>query len=178
MQPVPFFCPQCTDPHFGIPAIVLGRPDAIAELSRKPGLHAIDEGTEICRIKHPGPRQSFIRAIFTVPVHDSAADLEYGAWIRLPEPEFLRYRAHSDRHRNAVAEFEGTLANEIPGFPGSLGLPMILRTRERGYRPVLLPAWDAPESPLALAMAEGLSDREGQEILDTWALAGPDREAA
>lgn len=176
MQPVPFFCAHCTDPHYGFPAMALRWPDAAVELSLKPGRHIIDDSGEICRIKHPGPRRSFVRCVFTIPVPESRQSLEYGVWLLLPEADFTRYRTVCDRA--ASSEFEGTLANDLPGFPGSLNLPMLLRTRGRFERPVLYPPRDAPDSPLVRAMTEGISDAEGQALLDNWSLAGPDREAA
>lgn len=108
------------------------------------------------------PAMCFCRAVLRVPVRDPEpgdnSTFGFGPWVRLSEADFL---AERDRP-GGLAPFEGELATELPGYPGSMGLRVSVTPGAEGERPLL---WCLEErSELARDQREGITTARAMEI--------------
>lgn len=169
MKPVYFYCPDCDRQHSGLPAISTKYPDIIAEKLSGVSTDRLRIGNDTCRIMYPAPRRSFVRANLDIPIIDADKPLQYGLWVELPEDSFDQYL----RCEKSIIPLilDGHLANAVPDFPGTLGIPVQVVTRAFPLRPMLQPV--AADNDLWRAFEYGIEDWEAQLRLDISILATP-----
>jgi hypothetical protein len=69
-------------------------------------------------------RRHFLRAVMPVPIRGERQPCYWGVWVELDEPVLRRVEElWDDQEQQAEPPLAARLANEIPEYPGSLGLP-------------------------------------------------------
>jgi hypothetical protein len=157
-----FLCSRCGQPHPG-PAFHhdFPAPDAWTQLSdRRRELRGYLED-ELCVVDD----QHFIKGNLWITVKDADQDLDWTVWAAISAAGFERSVELWDQAgRESEPAYAGTLANEIPLFPGSLGLPLQVNTLSVGERPwlQLLPG----DHALVEEQLGGISIARVQEIAE------------
>jgi hypothetical protein len=120
------------DPSFRRPEAFVRLDAAVRELHAK----ATDD---LCSIHLPdADSQWFVRGVLPVEVVDRSEDLWWGVWAEVSEPVFRRIlEVWSDPAQDQEPPFDGKLANVIPSYPDTLGLPLIVQLTGARSRPRL-----------------------------------------
>lgn len=158
MKPVTFYCATCTGPHFGFPAITRGYPDIVFTKITEGTSDRMQINDDVCRILYPKPKRNFVRANLDIPIIGEAELLQYGLWVELTEHSFALYQRYETM--NVPIILDGWLANEVPDFPGTRGIPVKIETRSFPLRPLLIPVVN--DNDLWRAFDSGMEDWEAQ----------------
>jgi hypothetical protein len=121
------FCPRCgakhdlehTEPSFR-------RPDAFLEVPPAERRFRTLEGNDHCAVRDAADtqRRYFLRVLLPVPVRGRAEPCNWGIWAEVSPEDYLRVgELWSDPKQSAEPPFPGRLANAIPGYPPTVGLP-------------------------------------------------------
>ena len=115
------------------------RPEAYVLLSADSQAHHAKADDDLCRITLPGkPARFFVRGVLPVTVRDRPDDIWWGLWAEVPEPAFRRIlELWSAPDQASEPAIEAALANVIPSYPDTLGLPLIVRLTGPTSRPEL-----------------------------------------
>ena len=157
-----FLCSQCGKPHPG-PAFDYDfpAPDAWAQLTERcRELRGYLE-EELC----VGDDQHFIKGNLWITVTDADQDFNWTVWAAISAADFERsIELWDEAGRESEPAYQGALANEIPLFPGSLGLPVHVNTLSVGERPwiQLLPG----DHPLIEEQLAGITRTRVQQIAE------------
>ena len=160
-----FVCSRCGAEHPGPPlaysSTAPGRwfelSDDERELSRLDG--------ELCVIDTEAGKEFYVRANVEIAVTDRDDPLVFSAWVRLDAAAMaLMIERWEHQDRSADAAYIGTLANDLPGYPPTIGLSTEIHTGPAGERPRAVPLPDA--HPLAYDQWEGIDPARVQEIAE------------
>lgn len=114
----------------------------------------------------------FIRCFLKLPFNEQPGYYGWGVWVEVAETDFYRYVELYDEDGSAEPPVPGTVANAIPGYPSTLGLPVAVQFQASTSRPSVAVA--ANSHPIATEQSEGIANRRYHEILvATGALGGP-----
>ncbi|MGE0698878.1 MAG: DUF2199 domain-containing protein [Hyphomicrobiaceae bacterium] len=116
-------CPGCSSKHAGFPALAYGLPDAIFALTPEERADRADVSTDLCVMD--GAR-FFIRCVLSLPVHGYEQSFDFGPWVEVEAADFARYAVHFVAPPGSVRTLPGALANDLPLFVGTDGLPCVL----------------------------------------------------
>jgi hypothetical protein len=108
----------------------------------------------------------FVRANLEVPVNDgNAGPLVFSSWVQVA-PEVLRtlLERWDEPDRASDPAFPGALANDLPGYPGTIGLEVELHTAEPGTRARAVPV--PSDHPLAVDHWEGSNSLAVQSLAE------------
>ena len=155
-----FRCAVCGKIHAGPPRdIGYSLPDAVWQIpSAERPLHACYTD-DFCQL---GGRY-FIRGILYVPITGEPGRFGWGAWAEVEMPTFRWYWETFDEDGSNAPAHSGTLANELPVYPGSAGSRVKIRFRTPTDRPLLhLAAED--QSLLAREQRSGIDDMRLKDI--------------
>lgn len=160
-----FDCSRCGETHPGPPlAYSSVAPGAWYELTDAQRAISTLDG-ELCFIEG---RRFFVRANIEIPVNDASTELVYAAWVELDSESIRRLVDRWDlAERAADPGYAGTLANDLAGYPQTIGLAAEVQTREPGTRaravlspgehPLCIDAWEGITMPRVLEVAEMLA---------------------
>jgi len=129
-------CPRCGAQHELLDP-TFARPDPFVRLGparQKAFAQATDD---LCRIALPDeePRW-FVRCTLPVAVGGQPGGLHWGVWAEVDAAVFARIRELWDAaEQGREAPFAGRLANSIPGYPETQGLPLAVRLTGPETRP-------------------------------------------
>ena len=147
-----FMCERCGEEHPGPPmaysSTAPGRWYTLADeekaASRLDGELCVIAGTEW-----------FLRANLEVPVSDAEEPLVFSAWVQV-EPEVFRTILERWDEPGRVDDpgYPGALANDLAGFPATLGLEVEIQTDAPGTRARAVPL--VSDHPLSVACWEGI----------------------
>jgi hypothetical protein len=120
------------DPTFRRPEAFLRLDPAVREAHAK-------ADDDLCSIQLPdSPSRWFVRGVLPVAVVDRAEDLWWGLWAEISEEAFHRIiELWSDPEQAREAPFRGQLANLIPSYSDTLGLPLSVQLTGAKSRPRL-----------------------------------------
>lgn len=129
-------CPQCgawhelLDPAFR-------RPEAFVRLDAEQKREHARSNDDLCAITLPGEAaRLFVRCTLPVRVAGVADGLEWGLWAEVDQQVLDTFVAHwEDPEQGKLPPFVGRLANEIPGYAGTEGLPLEVRATGPTTRP-------------------------------------------
>lgn len=147
-----FRCRRCDADHPGPPmAYSSTAPARWYELSETE-LESSRLDGELCVVKGG---EFFLRANLEVPVSDGPEPLVFSAWVQL-SPEDLRALLARWEEPDRVGDpaYAGRLANDLPGYPDTLGLAVEVHTGEPGERSRAVPL--PTEHPLSIDHWEGV----------------------
>jgi len=157
-----FTCSRCNEIHPGPPlAYSSVAPGAWYQLTDEQRAASRLDG-ELCFIE--GVR-FFVRANVEIPVSDASTELVYAAWVELEAEDMGRLVERWDASdRSTDPGYVGTLANDLAGYPETIGLKTEVQTREPGMRSraVLAPG----EHRLAVDVWEGITMSRVQEVAE------------
>lgn len=115
------------------------RPEAYVRLERELRDQHAKADDDLCRITLPDePARYFVRGVLPVAVRDLPDGIRWGLWAEVPESAFRRILAlWSAPDQASEPPIETSLANAIPSYPETLGLPLIMRLTGPTSRPEL-----------------------------------------
>ncbi len=106
----------------------------------------------------------FIVGTLDLPVQNSDEVLRWIAWSTLSKANFERacelWRVHG---RESEPPYPGWLSNQIPGFPDSLHIKLLVHTEALGLRPRLEVVDDG--HPLWSAQRNGITSHQADELI-------------
>lgn len=115
------------------------RPEAYVRLASEVRDEHADADDDLCRITLPGePARYFVRGVLPVAVRHLPGGIWWGLWAEVPESEFRRIlELWSAPDQASESPIKASLANAIPGYPETLGLPLLVRLTGPTSRPEL-----------------------------------------
>jgi hypothetical protein len=115
----------------------------------------------------------FIRCILKLPFREQSGYYGWGVWVELPETSFYRYVELYDEDGSSEPVVSGHIANEIPAYPSTLGLPVTVQFQDSTSRPTVnVPT--TSNHALAAAQSRGIDNQQYHAILvATGSLGGP-----
>ena len=133
------------------------RPEAYVRLAQELRDQHAKADDDLCRITLPDqPGRYFVRGVLPVAVRDRPDGIWWGLWAEVSESSFRRIlELWSASDQASEPPTEGALANLIPSYPDTLGLPLIVRLTGPTSRPELRFPPDV-EHPFAQECASGV----------------------
>lgn len=160
------------------PELAFLRPDAITALGADEREADTQESDFFCALRG---EKYFVSGTLTLPVTDGSACVVH-AWAALDEDNFYRVLAFwEDEGREDRPSFNAVLANDVPGVPNTIGLPLTLTITGPHQRPALHVAADG--HPLHAEQQTGITAQradaytaliDGVRCVDAATLAPPD----
>lgn len=130
-------CATCGEEHDLLDPTFL-RPDAVVRLPAEERAR-VQSNNDLCRIRSvSGLEQDryFVRCVLPVPLLDAGSDIAWGLWVEVVEADFRRVLdTWSDPDQASQPPMDAQIANQIPGYPNTLGLPVCLRLTGPTTRP-------------------------------------------
>lgn len=156
-----FTCSICGEEHDGLLTDWAYKlPDEVWALSECTRAEKARFTDDLCQFDE----RNFIRCVLDVPFQDSSGSFGWGAWVEVDWPTFERYLELFDEDGSWEPAHAGTLANNLPAYPGSLGTAVTIELRVPTKRPGLsLKPED--ESRLAVEQRGGIDVTRYHEIL-------------
>ncbi|MEL6479436.1 MAG: DUF2199 domain-containing protein [Pseudomonadota bacterium] len=150
-------CTCCGLRHRGVPDLAFRSPFVVEEGERgNPRVVIEDKTDDACVLTVDGDRAFFIRGVLPIPIRGSEESFGIGAWSTLSEASFDTYCCGVPRaDQGRSGSFYGYLANEVPGFPGSMNLVLDVAPQDGRLRPLLHVQAGEDRSGLSAAQAEG-----------------------
>ena len=164
-----FVCSVCGEHHdellldirMGLPeevyALAEEEREARAEMGEDSGVYRSAGGEEHC----------YVRALLQLPIPELDRYFGYGTWVEVDGRSFDRLGELWDDERGLhEPPFTGRLANELPPYVGTLGLPVMLQLREVS----LLPTVELVETDHVLRAEQrnGITAARAQELAAPW----------
>lgn len=137
-------CAKCGEEHELLDP-TFRRPEAFVELdTHSQDAHA-KANDDLCSIELPGEAaRYFVRGTLPVPVEGHAEGVWWGLWAEISEAAFQRtLELWSDPNQATEPPYPGVLANVIPAYPNTLGLPLRVQLTGPTSRPEFRFASDA-----------------------------------
>jgi len=114
----------------------------------------------------------FIRCLLKLPFNEQPGYYGWGVWVEVAEPDFYRYVELYDKDGSAEPPVLGAIANAMPGYPPTLGLPVTVQFQSSTSRPMI--AVSASDHPIAEEQSRGIDNQRYHEILvATGSVGGP-----
>lgn len=114
------------------------RPDAVVALSKVQRESEVQESDDLCRIRS---ERFFIRAVLPLPVEGRDEPYRIGIWVEVKQAAYDRVLGlWTDPAQNREPPLEAKLANDIPSFSSTCGLPVRLQLTGPKTRPDVLVA--------------------------------------
>lgn len=166
------YCSSCGRHHPGLPTDWgYKMPDEV---------HALDYITRYTRC-HLNPdlctlddSRHFIRGVLPVPLLDApGASFHWGVWVEVDRATHDTYAQGFKLDLSTLPRAHATLANHIPGYGGTLGLPVELQYAGADQRPSI---WFPPDFIHALALEQraGISAKRHHVVLQEVGLGDKD----
>jgi hypothetical protein len=156
-----FICSECGETHDGLPTdSAFKLPDEVWAIPEPERSSKAKFTSDLCQLDE----RYFIRCLLEVPFTDQHGYYGWGAWAEVTLPVFMKYLDLYDKDGTGEPRLEGALANDLPTYGKTLGLPVLLQFQTPDRRPTLHFAADA-QHPLAREAAQGISYARFHEIL-------------
>lgn len=156
-----FICSVCGIRHEGL---ITNRgyklPDEVWSIPEAERSQRAKFDSDLCQL---GER-FFIRCVLLVPLSDCPDAFGWGVWAEVDWPTFERYLELYEADGSSEPSHRGLLANEIPGYPQSLGTYIDIRFGPASKRPsICLTSED--DSQLAEEQRRGMDHTRHLEII-------------
>jgi hypothetical protein len=107
----------------------------------------------------------FVRGVLEIPVLDGDEVFTWGVWVSLSEKNFDRmHEVWNNPGREEEPPYFGWLSTEVPGYPSTINLKILVHTRQLGQRPAI--ELEQTDHPLAVEQHEGITMARVREIAD------------
>lgn len=165
-------CATCGEEH-DLLEPTFRRPDAVVALSAEERATRVKEGNDLCAIwaQSDGEQHRyFVRCVLKVGLLDAPDETGWGLWAEVQETAFRRIlETWSDPEQTSLPPFQASIANRVPEYPDTLGLPAVLRLTGPTTRPLL--TLEPPSShPFALECNRGVCTHRVVEWLESMAI--------
>lgn len=156
-------CARCGSEHELLDP-TFRRPEAYVRLEREFQERYAKADDDLCEITLPEePPRYFVRGVLPVAVRDVPNGIGWGLWAEVAEPAFERIlELWLAPDQASEPPMEGTLANVVPGYPDTLGLPLVVQLTGPTSRPELYFA-SAPEHPFVQECRSGVDVHSASE---------------
>jgi hypothetical protein len=136
-------------------------PAAIAGLSDIELRTRVERGSEQCILDG---KHFFILGNLDVPIRGSSEHLTWTVWSTLSESNFERAaELWHTAGRESEAPYFGWLSNQIPGYPTTVSIKLMVHTEPVGIRPRLRVIEEG--HPLAVDQEDGITEIRVQELI-------------
>ena len=129
-----YICSTCGKAHEGLPTDWgFGLPDEVYALSYLDKYRRARSNSDLCTLDEG---RFFFRGLLMIPFTHQIGHFAWGVWIEVPR---AAHDFYLDNFSNELAQgttFSGTIANAIPGFDDSLGLPLEAVIQSAKSRPL------------------------------------------
>jgi hypothetical protein len=144
------------------------RPEAVVQLASDERAERVKESDDLCVVwARSGAERHrfFVRCVMTVPLLDGDGETGWGLWAEVEAADFRRIvEMWTDAEQAGIPPMRARVANRVPGYPETVGLPVILTLTGPTTRPRL--AFDATsDHPLALECQAGVCTHRVMEWL-------------
>jgi hypothetical protein len=140
----------------------------VVNLSSEERAARVKEGDDLCAIWSQSDDERhryFVRAVLKVPLLDANDGTGWGLWVEVAESDFQTIVATwSDPQQGKIPLIAAVIANRVPGYPETMGLPLTLRLTGPTTRPQLAFA-DTSDHPFATECRRGVSCHRVMEWL-------------
>lgn len=155
-----FVCSTCGESHQGLPTDHgWTLPDEVWAIPPAVRNEKARFNADLCEL---GGR-FFMRCILELPFTQQSEYYGLGVWVEVSERDFLRYVDLYNEDGTSEPPVPGKIANAVPGYPPTLGLPVMVQFRGSTSRPSVAPI--DRDHPLAIDHREGVDNRRYHEIL-------------
>lgn len=150
-------CASCGADH-EVLDVAFEVPTAYALLSEEARQSRAKCSSSLCRItSDDGDTRCFVRCVMEVRLLDHSETTAWGFWACLEREHFKRVvELWNDPDQGSEPAMPATLANEVPGYEPTLGLPLSLQLQSATERPHVAFRPDEPHR-LARQCAEGVT---------------------
>ena len=136
-------------------------PAVVAELSETDLNARVERGSDQCILDG---QHFFILGNLDIPVHSSSEHLRWTVWSTLSEKNFERAsELWQTDGRESEPPYFGWLSNQIPGYPDSVNIKVMVHTEPVGSKPKLLVVEEG--HLLATDQLEGISEERADELI-------------
>lgn len=162
-------CSVCGEEHAVLDP-TFRRPDPVAELSDDERQRRVKESDDLCAIRTEGDSEGdryFVRCVLLVEVHDRPEPAWWGLWAEVDKPTFRTIVENwTAAEQGQLPALSATIANTVPGYPSTLGLPAKLMMTAPTTRPTLEFPRDL-DHPFAADTQNGVTASRVHEWLQT-----------
>ncbi|MGQ4584271.1 DUF2199 domain-containing protein [Lysobacter sp. F60174L2] len=165
-----FVCSTCGETHDGLPTDHGWKlPDVVWAIPEHERSNQAKFDSDLCQF---GDR-FFIRCLLKLAFTQQPEYYGWGVWVEVQEPDFYRYIELYDKDGSDEPAVSATIANAMPSYPSTLGLPVAVQFQNSTSRPaVLVPSTSG--HLLAAEQSAGIDNRRYHEILvATGSVGGP-----
>jgi len=165
-----FVCSTCGETHDGLPTDHAWKlPDVVWTIPENERSNQAKFNSDLCQFGS----SFFIRCLLKLPFNEQSDYYGWGVWVEVQEPDFYRYVELYDKDGSDEPAVSGTIANSMPGYPSTLGLPVMVQFQNSTSRPAVhMPG--VSDHPLAAEQSTGIDNRRYHEILvATGSIGGP-----
>jgi len=132
-------CATCGEEHERLDPSFL-RPDVIFAMSAEEKKGRVFENDDLCALRGEGDAMDryFVRCTLPVRLLDAPGDSAWGFWAEIAEADSATiWNAWDDPHQDRIPPMPARLANRVPGYADTIGLPVSLRLTGPKTRPEL-----------------------------------------
>jgi len=152
-------CSQCGDEHdiFAIEPRY-ARPDAFVHIPREERDSRTHAGDDWCRLRDAAGQnqQWFLRVTLPFEVLGERRQIHWGVWVEVSEAVYARVMELWDEENQATEPpLPAAMANELPGYPSTLGLQGTVQLQGRSTAPQFFLAAEL-KHPLAAEQRSGV----------------------
>lgn len=156
-----FICAVCGQSHADAPTdTAYTLPDAVWALPPEERARKAKWTTDLCNMGE----LYFIRCLLEIPFTDQPGYYGWGAWVQVEKQDFGTYLGFYCKDGTDEPPIPGTLANELPTYGSTFGIPVFVRFRTSDQRPGIEFVADAVH-PLAREARNGMSCGRFHEVL-------------
>ena len=161
MTSASFICSSCGKEHPGLPTDwAFKRPDEVHELSYLDEYTRCRLNADLCTLDDV---RFFFRGLVTVPLLKTGV-FAWGIWVEVDREVHDLYLSGFYSDLSSHAPLAGVLANHIPGYSETLGLPVQIHLQDKTSRPQFRFA-PSLEHALAHEQRRGMSDKRHHDVL-------------
>ena len=134
------------------------RPDAFFAVPLDQRSRRINADNDTCLISSEDGQDlaCFIRAVLRVPIEGAGTTIGWGLWVEVSDQTYWRVSAvWNEPDQSQEPPFPCTVANEIPNYPSTCGVPGTMRLTGVRTRPSLVLAEDSLH-PFAVEARSGV----------------------
>ena len=157
-----FICRTCGQEHAGLPTDwAFKRPDEVHELSYLDEYRRCRLNADLCTLDEA---RYFLRGLVELPFTEQTDAFRWGIWAEVSHEAHDTYLDGFNSDMSQHPPLSGTLANCIPGYPETIGVPVEVHLQEMTSRPQFrFPP--AVQHALAHEQRLGISSRRHHDIL-------------
>jgi hypothetical protein len=139
LKMIPVHCPTCGGRHdLAHLEPSFSRPDAFIQIPSERRTGRAPDNDEGCiLVSEDGKTLTYyVRTVLRIPVHGELNPIGWGVWAEVDHGSYMTIVTHvDDPDQAALGPFPGTLANRLPHYPDTLGLPGSIRLTGPVTRP-------------------------------------------